>query len=343
MSDNTTHVSETEKRTREEQKTGQQKRFGVAVLLWFVLTMLCIWKADIFNVLGWIGIGLIAGAVVGYFLAVMVPEVTGVVFLNLVTSEMKPFGAGIRFKYPWESLRRIVSLKLVTERHKETYAAHDGPFLLTKWSYQYEPRLGQLGAFIAVDKTTIDDGFTDVISSILSDIIGNAAEHFPDDIGDEDKKAAKGHESEWMREHVEFIELGVLQKLHERKVFEEGKSRNNNEEGLQPDDQPKKVKSMRDKLEETYGVNFKLFSLADIDFDEEYQEARGGQARMNVVIEAARKLEGLSADATPSKEAIKMVLAERGKAKLSIVDNWGNADPLQRAASTIGSMLGGGS
>jgi len=337
---NRTRVSEKERRTREEQKVGQQKRLAVAALLWLLLTVIGASVTGPWDLRGFAGIGFIACAIVGYLLAVMVPEVVGVVFLNLVTGKMTPFGAGIKLKYPWESLRRNISLELVTERHKETYAAHDGPFMLTKWSYQYEPRLGELERFIAVDKTTIDDGFTDVISSILSDIIGNAANHFPDDA--EDKEVAKGHESEWMREHVEFIEQEVLRKLHERKVFKEGKSANSDEEGSHADNQPEEAQSMRDKLEETYGVNFKLFSLADIDFDEEYQEARGGQARMNVVIEAARKLEGLPDGATPSKEAIKIVLAERGKAKLSIVDSWGNADPLQRAASTIGSMLGGG-
>lgn len=285
----------------------------------------------IFAVAVWAGLFLLGALIPGHWLIgigawitatglslplflVLVPEVMGLVTLNFFNGNLFAFGSGVKIKFPWDIVRdeNFFSLELVTEQHQETYATKDGPLMLTKWSYQYRPHEKKLDKYITVDKTTIDNGFTDVFSSILSEAIG-------------------GKNAEPARQEIAAIEAEVMEQFHAQTM--------GGPNGPQ-------TQSPKEKLEDEYGVNFKLFKLPDIDFAEDYQQARSGQARMAVIIKAAQELiQATVADGKPTisgKEAVNTVLVEQGKATKNIVEIEGNADATQRAAATLGAMLKGG-
>ncbi|KKU91596.1 MAG: hypothetical protein UY23_C0001G0202 [Candidatus Jorgensenbacteria bacterium GW2011_GWA1_48_11] len=258
------------------------------------------------------------------FISVNVPAVTGLVLLNVFKDagpkqkdNLRPVGPGIHLKWPWESVREenFFPLELVTEKFEETYAAWDGPLMLAKVSFQYQPTVKRLLAFIAVDKTTINEGFKGVFSSFLSETIGAR------ELGGQESGSV------FVRTHVKVVEQAVTDKIDTYKVMANGEQT-----------------SAKEKLEDLYGVNFRLFNVADIDYSPDYQQARSGKARMGVVTETAKQLiEATIADGKPTisgKEAVNLVLVEQGKAKKSIVEvEGGQADPLQRAAAILGSLM----
>lgn len=233
------------------------------------------------------------------FFTVLVPEVTGLIALNFFTGELHPFGPGLQFKYPWDIVRdeNFIPLEIVTKDHKEDYAAKDGPMMKVKWSYQYVPNAGRLDRFIAVDESTIDRGFTDVISSILSEVIG-------------------GRLSEEAREKVEEIQREVLRRLEAMVAKANGQT-----------------VGMQEKLERQYGVNFKLLAIADIDFSEDYQQARSGQARMAVIVKTAKMID--ERGGKPTKDAMNTVLVEQGKAKKNIFE----VEGLPQAARSVADAI----
>ncbi|MFH1192947.1 MAG: SPFH domain-containing protein [Candidatus Jorgensenbacteria bacterium] len=240
----------------------------------------------------WIGVGvwLMAVGSTGRLFVFLVPEVTGAVALNLITGELKAFPSGIQFKYPWERAleENYFSLKLVTQEFKETYAAEDGPMMLVRASYQYRPDINRLDTYIAVDKETIKDGFSDVVSSVLSGLIGKR-----------DAQAA--------RTEVKEIEQEVIKLIDGTKTVVHGNE-----------------KTLKDKLETQYGVNFQIFSIPDIDFSEDYQAARSGVARAEKLAAAAVAVQGKDGTMT-RKEAMNFVLVEQQKAAKNIFEIEGTA------------------
>ena len=144
------------------------------------------------------------------FISVNVPAVTGLVLLNVFKDagpkqkdNLRPVGPGIHLKWPWESVREenFFLLELVTEKFEETYAAWDGPLMLAKVSFQYQPTVKRLLAFIAVDKTTINEGFKGVFSSFLSETIGAR------ELGGQESGSV------FVRTHVKVVEQAVTDKI----------------------------------------------------------------------------------------------------------------------------------
>ncbi|HXF44106.1 MAG TPA: hypothetical protein VNK70_01445 [Candidatus Paceibacterota bacterium] len=269
--------------------------------------------------IGLVGVGV---GVSFLFFTVLVPEVTGLIVLNFFTGELFAFKPGLHFKYPWDIVRdeNFFPLELVTKGHEETYAAKDGPMMKVKWSYQYWPDENRLTDFIRVDNSTIDAGFVDVFSSILSEVIGGWERSDP---------TGKMEWSESVRREVMAVETEVIHRFQDLKLYQ---VRGNSVSG-------------KDKLEEQYGVNFKLFKIADIDFSEDYQQARSGKARMAVITATAKQLiDATAVNGQPTisgKEAANLVLVEQDKAKKNIVEvEGGQGEPFLRAAATLGSMTG---
>ncbi len=126
------------------------------------------------TILGSLRLGLIAWCVfmalsVSKFL-VSVPEVTGLLTINIFSGKLIPYGTGLHFRYPWEQVKEgnYINLQVITEDMSESYPAQDGPEMILKWSFQYRPYLNFLERYISADDNTIKKGFKDVGSSILS-------------------------------------------------------------------------------------------------------------------------------------------------------------------------------
>ena len=218
------------------------------------------------------------------FLLVSVPEVTGLILLNQFNGKLRPVGSGLKRKWPWETYqeKNFFSLELVTKGFSETYAAEDGPIMEVRASYQYNPDQKKLDRYITVDETTIEKGFTDVFSGILSEIIGK-------------KKA------EDARKDIQTMEKEVIEKLDASTLT------------------TAVVSSFKEKLENQYGVNWRIFSIADIDFSKDYQEARSGMARMEKIGQTIAVLK-TAAPLLDDKEAVNAILVEQGKAKKNIFE-----------------------
>jgi len=242
------------------------------------------------------GICLVVLGAILPFVLVLIPEVTGLVVLNFFTGNLRGIGPGLHFKFPWEIVRKenFFSLELVTRGVEETYAAADGPQMKVRWSIQYRPDGRNLTQYITVDKTTIERGFSDVISSALSSVIG-------------------GKQAEEARTQIKEIEKTVLEALEVEQMKSHGANT-----------------SAKGKLEEEYGINFVLFKIADIDFSDDYQQARAGKARMQAIIDAASKI-AVDKDGKPTKDAMNAVLVEQGRAKKNIFE----VENLSDAASAV--------
>ena len=238
---------------------------------------------------------------------VSVPEVTGLILLNQFGGRLRAVGSGFRLKWPWETYREenFFSLELVTKKFTETYAAGNGPLMEVKASYQYNPDERRLNRYIAVDKTTIEQGFTDIFSGILSEIIGAG-------------------EAEDVRKNIQGVQNAVIRQLDSSALTVVG------ENGTQAGTPP----SVKEKLENQYGINWRLFAIADIDFAKDYQEARSGKARMAKIGETIAVLKS-AAPLLDDKDAVNTVLVEQGKAKKSVFEIEGLSGAINDAVIKI--------
>ncbi len=236
------------------------------------------------------------GLVLKFFL-VSVPEVTGLVLLNQFTGKLRPVGSGLNRKWPWETYREknFFSLELTTKKFVETYASKNGPMMEVKASYQYNPDEQQLDHYITVDETTIEQGFTDVFSGILSEIIG-------------------GKKAEDVRKRIKEVEDEVIKRLDTSALTT--------------------TTSFKEKLENQYGVNWRLFAIADIDFAKDYQEARSGKARMEKIGETIKVLKK-AAPLLDDKEAVNAILVEQKKATKNIFEVEGLSAAIGDAVTKI--------
>lgn len=142
-------------------------------ILFFVA--LLVWVATGSLLLGII-IGLIAvGSTVSSFL-VSVPEITGLITINVLyegIEAMRVYGTGIHFRYPWEQVKpgNYINLRQVTVEVEESYPSLDSQ-MLAKWLYQYTPELEGLPRYISADDNSIKRGITGTGGSILKVEIG---------------------------------------------------------------------------------------------------------------------------------------------------------------------------
>ena len=148
-------------------------------------------------------LGLIIWCVLMFLLVKMflvsVPEVTGLLTINVFSGKLVPYGTGLHFRFPWEQVKEgnYINLRVITEDMPESYPAQDGPEMLVKWSFQYRPHLKLLEKYISADDNTIKKGLKDVGSSILS---ANIAGFSADDC----KKNQQAIEKELKKEFEEM-------------------------------------------------------------------------------------------------------------------------------------------
>lgn len=163
------------KKYEEKWRIEARKRMDFTIFIWLTGFFLLIVPSIIFFQTAGLLIGLFVWmftvSKTFQFFLVSVPEITGLLTINLFTGELRPYGTGLHFRYPWEQVKigNYINLRLITQnRPDETYPSKDGPMMIVKWSFQYQANIYLLPKFIAVDETTINKGLGDVGSSFLS-------------------------------------------------------------------------------------------------------------------------------------------------------------------------------
>lgn len=222
------------------------------------------------------------GKVIKYFM-VSVPEVTGLVTLNLFSGEMNTYGAGLNFILPWEQVKEgnYINLRVMkTDDKTETFPSKDGPVIIATWSLQYASSVEQLTAYIAVDEETINRGLGEVASGFL-------ALKIRDTNSEDAREKTKKQE----------LETDLLQHFQQTATV--------------PVEQPNgEIKNI--PLEKFYGISIKLVAIADVDFEADYQKARSTDRVMKKFKETADGIKGEDGSIT-SKDALDSVLMVAGK------------------------------
>lgn len=297
--------------TRKKQKQGsirafftQQALFAYAV--WGIFLYIPHLSRLIypFNELMIIGVGTALIGITFPYIAVIVPEVTGLIVFNEITGTMTSRGPGFNFLYPWETIREgnFFSLEILRKGFEETYASQDGPLMLVKPAYQYAPSVARLVKFRAVDDSVIEKGFTDVISSLLSSVIS--------------KKSA-----EESRTKIKETEQEVLKIFTEERTIRIGEN----------------TVSRREQLEDEYGIDFKLFTITDIDFSADYQQTRSSGARMKKISTMIREF--ATENRIENKDAANLVMVEQGKIKKTVFEIEGLGKSLDGLTGALGKII----
>ncbi|MEK7568321.1 MAG: hypothetical protein AAB498_01680 [Patescibacteria group bacterium] len=281
-----------------------QGRIVFAVSSWFVALIFFLSAGSmIFDdygvIIGFMVWALLAAYTARFFM-VSVPEVTGLATINLFNGGLRPYGPGLHFKYPWEQAKdgNYITFRLVKKELSETYPAKDGPELQVKWFFQYRPKLGLLGRYIAVSEEVIDSGLTDVGSSFLSQEIGAKRESA------EDCKKEQDNIEKSLRRY--FEEKSVL------KIVQEGVSLGipfEPSEGEEP------------TLEWLYGIDLIRVGIHDMDYEEKYQRARSSKAvskKLNEIADGLKRgdiseKDALNAAMIINKDVVKHVQEVEGK------------------------------
>lgn len=113
---------------------------------------------------------LVAGCTFSFFF-VSVPEITGLITINVFTGVLQHYEQGMSFRFPWEQVkeRNYIDLRVIQSGElTETCPSFDGPAMLVRWSFRYCPVPKLLEKYIAVSKDTINKGLEDIGSSFLS-------------------------------------------------------------------------------------------------------------------------------------------------------------------------------
>lgn len=222
------------------------------------------------------------GKVLKFFM-VSVPEVTGLVAVNLLTGDMNAYGTGLHFRFPWEQVKEsnYINLRTMkTDDKQETFPCKDGPVIIVKWSLQYRSSVEQLPAYIAVDEETINKGLNEVASSFLALKI-------------------RDMNSEEIRERAKKAEL------------EEDLFKHFREEATVPI-KMSDGSTGKEELEAFYGISIMLVTIADVDFEVDYQKARSTDQVMKKYKETAEAIKQGDGSIT-SKDALDGVLMVAGK------------------------------
>lgn len=219
------------------------------------------------------------------FFMVSVPEVTGLVAVNLLTGDMNSYGTGLHFTLPWEQIKdgNYINLRTMkTDDKQETFPCEDGPVVSVKWSLQYRSSVKQLRAYIAVDEETINKGLNEVSSSFLATKIRTMK-----------SEAIRGSETK------ATLEQNLLEHF---KTIATVPVKQKQKDGTETDT----------PLEQFYGISIMLVTIADVDFEADYQKARSTDEIMKKYKETADHIKSGDGSIT-NKDALDSVLMVAGK------------------------------
>ncbi len=218
---------------------------------------------------------------------VSVPEVTGLVTINLLTGGMNTYGTGLDFRYPWEQVKdgNYISLRTMkTDDKQETFPCKDGPVVIVKWSLQYRSTVDQLKEYIAVDEETINKGLNEIASGFLALNIRN--------LKSEDIRKDK---------NKEVLEKNLLEHFKTTATVPVAQAATSTQKA-----------STTTPLEMFYGIQIILVAVADVDFEEDFQKALTTDRVMKKFKKTAEGMKTGDGSIT-SKDALDSVLMVAGK------------------------------
>lgn len=255
------------------------------------------------SLLGFV-LGLVLVALSVKTFLVSVPEVTGLLTINVFNGHLVPYETGLHFRFPWEQVKEgnFINLRVITESMEESYPAQDGPVMLVKWSFQYRPSAravydnngrSPLERYIGADDNTIKTGLKDVGSSILS---ANIA----------------GYPAERCKQNQQVIETEL------RREFE----------------------TMTPTPEELYGIELIRVSLADVDYEPTVQAVRASEQVATKLSQIATAIRTDHPEIS-QKDAMNQAMIIHGKIKKDVVEVEGQGGEAL-AALLIAMSRGGG-
>ncbi len=253
-------------------------RTNVALSFWILAAIIAILVASaLLGKYGFavgIALGIFSFGLTAKYFLISVPEVTGLLTINLFGGNLSPYGPGLHFRYPWEIVKEknYFSLEAVTVKREElaTFVSQDGVPLLVDWTFQYRPDEIKLDTFIKFNRGEIEKGFADILSGNISAAIAK-------------KDAIEA------RADIQTIRDEL------QNQFEVGAT----------------VGSPGLKLEEKYGVQVVNTAIADIAFTEEFQKARTTERvadRLNKVAESLQKKSDGTKKEIKDKDALNTAL-----------------------------------
>ncbi|MFA6077487.1 MAG: SPFH domain-containing protein [Candidatus Paceibacterota bacterium] len=274
---------------------------------------------------------LLLGRSLPYFL-VSVPEVTSLITVNLFGGELKEYQTGIHLRFPWEQVKpgNYINLRIFAKDFEkgETYPALDGVMLHVVWGFQYRGMRGNIGKYIAVDKTVIDGGLHDIGSSFLAQIFANLTAETARKNIKRIENCVKGHyEYEIQLELQEPTEsntngVAPLANVSDKEIWKKRESLvikaideyldkikelNEKKEALREEGRSTAPAS----YEEAYGIDLILVAISDIDYDPKFQEALATREIAKKVKETAEVLQKKSSgggEAISDKEAMEAAM-----------------------------------
>lgn len=236
---------------------------------------------------------------------VYVPEITAFALQNkMLGNAIRAVDAGWKFKLPWEKVVEEISLKTSSGEFSETYNSEDGIDMPTKVGYEYQPDADMISTFISIDNSVIERGLRGAISSCLSGIIAS-------------------HPGQHNRENIQEISEEVLEKFEQIRV--------------QPGDVDVNIKNsqgkQKQKIEKAFGIDVRLIQVEDINYPEEYREAKMAKSVAESNVEAAKSYQ--IDESVSGKDALNFVQVQQGKSSKSIFDIEG----LENFGESIGLAL----
>lgn len=101
---------------------------------------------------------------------VSVPEITGLVTLDVIRGVMHAYGQGWKIKYIWEQVKddNYINLRLVPTKGTYTLTSKDGVNVTYTYTIQYRGRLRLLPIYIRVGKADIDDALGAIVRSVIA-------------------------------------------------------------------------------------------------------------------------------------------------------------------------------
>ncbi len=129
------------------------------------------------SVTGGFAFGLIVMSFTINAFLVSVPEITGLITVNVLLTEQEAlniYGTGMHFRFPCEQVKKgnFINLRQVTVSIEETYPSKDS-LMLCKIEFQYTPSLEGLGRYISASASTIQTGLSAIVGSVLSSQISS--------------------------------------------------------------------------------------------------------------------------------------------------------------------------
>lgn len=209
-----------------------------------------------------------------------VPEMQGLISLNILTKRMVPYGPGLHFRFFWEEVHREsnVSLEEVTETFTETFPTIDDA-VEVEFSMSYRPDITNIIRFRAASASTIRDGLQGLTESAMASIVG--ARRSADMIGQE---------------------KAINEEL--REAFEETQT---------------KTRSGKETLEERYGIDLTFLVVNRFKLSEEVRVARAALAEADALQGIMAKILGLK-DAVELRRQMKKGLISKEALESARVD-----------------------